>query len=222
MAIEVKNFSYVTNASNNKAEVLAWLQENAADLFDTIATDSGSSNRIRCTKGNSYFTIPFGRSNLGQFSLNGSTSVNICHGQITSSSGNGTFSNAYKTSNGIALRDYDTGFLWIFSKTKQGHTCFAGVYSKSASAVYVYTWFDFDVSATYVPQFSQSYTPETIYSVTTFIDTTTKCVIFPLAFSGGDYSENTFRVPIITNKVFGVVSLDNTEYVTDSIFALKG
>lgn len=214
MAITKTIFTGTTAAANG-AEVLAFLQANAADYFDTIT--SPSNGMIKCLVGTTEALV------LGT----GSDQIN---GQIKLANGayktiifiDSVFVRGYATSNGLLLIQqtvsYGTVSLFI-TKNSQGNACVVSMLKENERKPYKYVSADI-VNGAAITQWSSTNTMSEACDVLSKSAAATG--LCPFVFDSGDYTPGlfvaTFSQYVGTECEF---SLNGVEYVTDGAIALK-
>lgn len=235
MAIEITTFEhYASNNTNNRNEVLSWLQTNASQYFSTITASEGAYGSPQIQMSNSDHSSIVLSFNAGQnYSAQYTTTKRYegSQGAITYWQGDDSkqgFIKAAKTPYGICLCSYPKGETIWFTKTNEETTAFA-LFGRTnhASASQVHLWFGDWHKSSDLFTFDAATTEGTVESMKNVLRRNThgKTVLTPLALDGGTYTENFFLVPFtsyVVNTDILKVTFDGTEYLYDGLFALKG
>ena len=215
MAINKTYFTGST-ASANYAEVLAWMQENAADYFDEI---TGDESNIYCKIGNATaLTLNFADSKLFTIALKNGVSVENYYGWSIKH-----FISAQKTNGGLFLFVDGTTNIFI-TKTNCGSIFFAGLRRVTSSNNSFYMC-DFSNSTSITQSSTFSGTSGTLPSSSNSygIYSASMTAITNVVSDGGTHCENLFLVPFTqyAGQSDVVIDIDGTKYVYNGIFALK-
>lgn len=207
MAITRTDFTGTTQAAN-APEVLAWLQANAAEYFDTIAADENGN--VSCKIGETTVLL------LG-FDGNTSSQVTLINGtSITHHEKNDRFTYAIKTSNGVYLNSYNFGSVFI-TKSNKGTTAVAWNF-KTSMDNYGYLFADF----TYSPDFYRPIAGSWDVARNTWVHAAPLTALTPAVFNGGCYAPNLFITTLSEYTLIKCIfSIDGTEYASDGVLALK-
>jgi hypothetical protein len=197
MAITKTVFSGTT-AATNAAEVTAWLQANATDLFESVTNEA---NIITCTvSGGGQLII---KPNVREWTavLSNGTSNTIDHYNNSNK-----VTEAYATSKGIAL--YSESNMWIFV-VKSNNNSIGIVFTENANKNYYFA--DFANSVSFKSD------PNNIKH--TQMGMTSLCAC-PLG-NGGTYGDGLYFVPFYEYSNQAILSVQGTSYVYDGWFALE-
>lgn len=207
MAITRTDFTGTTQATN-APEVLAWLQANATEYFDTIEADA--SGNISCKIGETTVLL-FG------FDGNTSSQVTLINGtSITHYEKNDRFTYAIKTSNGVYLNSYNYGSVFI-TKSDKGTTAIAWNI-KAGSEFYGYTFADFTHSSAFYAPVTGTWNE----SRNGWTHSAPLTALTPAVFNGGCYAPNLFITTLSEYALIKCIfSIDNMEYASDGVLALK-
>lgn len=227
MAIVKTTFTGQTLAAQ-KSELLAYLQENAADYFDTIEADS--SGNISCYVGETVaLLIGMDGTTTRQVTLANGQNIHTTSG--TTSGGNtmhaALFRYAKKTSNGILLATAsgkvsggDVGYTFLFiTKNELGDTCILGTLAAGNYQTPCY-YFGADIK-----------NDATIYNYianVTWADrvqlsrSAPGTALTPAIFSGGHYAPHAF---LATFNQFSLIECDvninGKSYASDGVCVLS-
>lgn len=208
MAIVKTEFTCIDQYTN-VPEIAAWLEENAAEYFDSMELTEDES-------GYPIFNMKIGETTAVKFTANAtasygiSTTVTLSNGTNVKTSVNANrpkyFDYAKKTENGVYLHSPSSDRLF-FTKTNAGSTAFALFYSSSSYYIADFTYSD------QMKQYAKGDNMCMPNSLTSFA---------PVVLDGGTYCPAMFRTPdseyagTDCNMVF-----DGVNYAYDGYIALK-
>ena len=217
MAISKTYFTGST-ASAHYAEVLAWMQENAADYFDEI---TGDGTCISCNIA-SITALKLGFANQSEklFTVTAENGKSVQE-YTTLDFTNYRFTSAQKTDGGIFLFLSEVSNIFV-TKTNLGSVFFAGVRKASSSNGKIFMC-DFSNSAAIAESSTFSYSNFSSSPTSYGIYPTSKTAITNVVSNGGTHCENLFYVPFsqYSGQSDVVIDIDGTKYVYNGIFALK-
>lgn len=207
MALAKTTFTGTTQAAN-APEILAYLQANATEYFDTITADA--TGNVECKIGQTTVL------KLG-FDNSTSSAVTLLNGTTEEAyNNNDWFTYAIKTASGIYLNSWDYGAFFI-TKSDKGTTAVCWE-RKDGTNTYKYICADF----TYSPDFyvlSQGSWGAIQSAMTKQAPLTS---LAPIVCYGECYMPNLF-VATYSEYAYtkGIFTIGNTQYVSDGAIMLK-
>lgn len=219
MAIGKYYFNQIT-PEENAADVLAWLQENAADYFDEFSKTTPHTNdwRITCKVGDTA-ALEFNTSYNAPSSTYPNLIITLENG-ATDESANGadeyaydTVKYAFKTSGGICLYINDSRMIFI---TKS---------SENTTAVYV-KWIAWNYTNGDAVAFRAADLINSQAICTTCFEQKTEqndiTELAPLVFPRGTFAPNLYFTPYSQYVgQTGIIDVNGTRYVYDGYVAMK-
>ena len=222
MAIEKTVFT-ATSLANNGPEVLAFLQANASEYFDSITLNERGS--VVCTADDvDVLVIGFGQETTTMQLMNGAT---ISNSSATGTYGSQIFRYGYKTQNGVMLA-VDGGETLIITKSDNDSTALIAGLRTSNSASNTHrvcmgdvsrnsVWYDIGSGAGNASEERKKYVINANAALT---------ALMPLPLGdGGTYSPDLYVTVWAENGGLAnpkKLIADGTEYIYDGAFALKG
>lgn len=207
MAIVKTIFSGTTQAAN-KVEVLAWLQANASDFFDTIEADS--SGNILCGIGSvTALKLGFDGSTQSKVTLQNGTTATL-------QPADDRFTFAVKTSKGVFLNSYNYGGIFLTKSNTDSTIIIWNIRYETNN--YSYTFADLNNSATiYKPYANASWAD----SRSEWVKSADCTSLTPVISNGGTYAPaayiQTFSEYALTK---GILDIGGVKYWTDGVVAL--
>lgn len=219
MAIVKTTFTGQTLAAQ-KAELLAYLQENAADYFDTIEADSGGN--ISCYVGETVALL---------IGMDGTTARKVTlanNNAIQSYSGSYANPNttlwqyAKKTANGVLLVSASMNaygkIIYFITKNENGETCIMGAVTHGDRSSNPRSYFFADIKND-----TTIFTPlSNVGDFSTLSRSMTTTSLTPVVFNGGHYAPKTY---IATFNQFALtecdVNINGKSYASDGVCMLS-
>lgn len=228
MAIDKTYFNNDTYTLNYNA-VLAWLQANAVDYFDTIEGDD-ERHRITMTKGAASLYFDVGSAAyLGVTTGAGTSSADSSPVGIGYSDNKVSFDYGVKTSTGLALigeSAYDDGLVSLFvSLTDRGTPCMYARWSKYQRISDSYNTGDINVFCDLERDQSIGKVPITDGCFYHWTDNRSIGItaLTPFCFQSGSYALNMFITPFSQYAADkpGTINFNGMDYFYDGYVALK-
>lgn len=199
MAIERYIFTNTTDANANATELVTWMQENAAEYFDSIVRNS---NIITCYVDSQKIA----KLQLGTSSAD---SITIQSGTTNSGTGAQLCTQAYKTSHGILIRKTNE-FIFI-TKANDGNTAVICMWSSYGTDMANLG------NSDHVQRVGMYYGQTSGYVYGADLTTLT-----PIVFPGGTYTEHLFYTWFSNYaNSFSILTIDGVKYVYTGAFALE-
>lgn len=207
MAIVKTNFSGATQSAN-KTEVLAWLQANASDYFDTIEADTNGN--ILCGIGSvTALKLGFDGTTASGISLqNGTTATCEATGD--------RFTFAVKTSKGVFLNSYNYGGIFLTKSNVDTTIIIWNI--RYETNKYSYTFADLNNSVTiYKPYANASWAD----SRSEWVKSADCTSLTPVISNGGTYAPNAYIQTFTEYALIqGILDIGGTKYWTDGVIVL--
>ena len=207
MAIVKTNFSGTTQAAN-KVEVLAWLQANASDFFDTIEADSGGN--ILCKIGSvTALKLGFDGSTQSKVTLQNGTTATL-------QPADDRFTFAVKTSKGVFLNSYNYGGIFLTKSNTDSTIIIWNIRYETNN--YSYTFADLNNSATiYKPYANASWAD----SRSEWVKSADCTSLTPVISNGGTYAPDAYIQTFTEYALIkGILDIGGNKYWTDGVIAL--
>ena len=223
MAIVKTTFTGQTLAAQ-KPELLAYLQENAADYFDAIEADS--SGNISCYVGETVaLLIGMDGTTARKVTLANSNAVQCVSGSFVNPSA-ALWQYAKKTANGVllvsvALMNGSTNYgkvVFFITKNEGGDTCIVGAVVNGEISNVRRTYFFADIKND-----TTIFTPvSNVADFSTLTRSMTTTALTPVVFNGGHYAPEAY---IATFNQFALtecdVNINGKSYASDGVCMLS-
>lgn len=223
MAIEQTTFTGQTLAAQ-EPELLAYLQENAADYFDTIEADS--SGNISCYVGETVaLLIGMDGTTARKVTLANSNAIQCYSGSYTNPNA-ALWQYAKKTANGVLLvsaasMNGSTNYgktVFFITKNEGGDTCIVGSVVNGNISSVRRTYFFADIKND-----TTIFTPvSNVADFTTLSRSMTTTALTPVVFNGGHYAPKAY---IATFNQFALtecdVNINGKSYASDGVCMLS-
>ena len=223
MAIVKTTFTGQTLAAQ-ASELLAYLQENAADYFDTIEADA--SGNISCSVGETVaLLLGMDGTTARKVTLANGNSVQCVNGSFVSTNA-ALWQYAKKTANGVllvsvALMNSSTNYgktVFFITKNEGGDTCIVGAVTNGEISHVQRTYFFADIKND-----STIFTPvSNVADFSTLSRSMTATSLTPVVFNGGHYAPKAY---IATFNQFALtecdISINGKSYASDGVCVLS-
>ena len=218
--IEQTTFTGQTLAAQ-ASELLAYLQENAADYFDTIEADA--SGNISCYIGETVgLLIGMDGTTARKVTLANSNAIQCYNGSYVSPNA-ALWQYAKKTANGVLLVStaLDGGYgkvVFFITKNENGETCIMGSVTHGDRSSNPLTYFFADIKNDIT-----IFTPlVNVGNFSTLSRSMTTTALTPVVFNGGHYAPKAY---IATFNQFALtecdVSINGKSYASDGVCMLS-
>ena len=220
MAIVKTTFTGQTLAAQ-ASELLAYLQENTSDYFDTIEADA--SGNISCYVGETVaLLIGMDRTTARKVTLANNNAIQAYSGSYTNPNA-ALWQYAKKTANGVLLVSaaLTSGYgkvIFFITKNENGDTCIAGAVTDGDRSSNPRSYFFADIKND-----TTIFTPlVNVGDFSTLSRSMTTTSLTPVVFNGGHYAPKTY---IATFNQFALtecdVSINGKSYASDGVCMLS-